>query len=254
MFKQIDLNCAMGESFGAYTIGSDEKIMEYITSANIACGGHAGDPNVMNKTVKLAKKKNVAVGAHPGFPDIGGFGRRMIDFTPEEIYHVIAHQIGGLQAFCKVHRVTMQHVKPHGALYNKASKNRGVAKAIAQAVFDLNPKLVLFGLAGGELLDAGRKIGLRVASEVFADRTYQPDGTLTPRREENALIKNVNDAVAQVKRMVSDGVVEAMNGDFVKIKADTVCIHGDGMHAVTFAKQMREELEKAQISIASLNK
>ncbi|UJL45376.1 LamB/YcsF family protein [Virgibacillus sp. NKC19-16] len=245
----IDINCDMGESFGAYTFGADERLLEHITSANIACGSHAGDPNVMDKTVGLAKKYHVAVGAHPGFPDIAGFGRRMIDFSADEIYRLLVYQIGALQAFCQIHDVKMQYVKPHGALYNLAGFDRGAADAIASAVYDLDSNLMLYGLAGSELLAAGRDRGLRVVSEVFADRTYQPDGSLTPRRQAGAVIEDVDVAVKQVERMIRDGVVEAVNGALVQIEADTVCVHGDGAHAVRFVEKLREALDARGVEV-----
>ncbi|GAB3068742.1 LamB/YcsF family protein [Virgibacillus ainsalahensis] len=253
MAKRIDLNSDMGESFGAYTFGADERLLEHITSANIACGSHAGDPNVMDKTVRLAKKYDVAVGAHPGFPDIAGFGRRMIEFSPEEIYRLVVQQIGGLQAFCTIHDVKMQHVKPHGALYNLAAHDRHTADAIARAVYDLDEELILFGLAGSELVKSGRDIGLRVASEVFADRTYQPDGSLTSRKEKHALIEDVAVAVKQVKRMVRAGKVEAINGELIAMEADTVCVHGDGPHAVSFVEKLRTALEEDGLDIVQVN-
>lgn len=249
MVKSIDLNCDLGESFGAYTFGADEQLLAHISSANIACGSHAGEPNVMERTVRLAKKHHVAVGAHPGFPDIAGFGRRMIAFSPDEIYRLIIYQIGALQAFCKIHNVKMQHVKPHGALYNLAAENREVADAIAHAVNDLDASLILYGLAGSELLEAGRATGLVVASEVFADRTYQPDGSLTSRKDANAMIDNPDAAVAHVERMVNEGSVVAVNGKRVDIKADTICIHGDSPHAVSFARRLRETLEARRLKV-----
>lgn len=252
MGKRIDLNSDMGESFGAYTFGADEQLLKHITSANIACGSHAGEPNVMDQTVKLAKQNNVAVGAHPGYPDLAGFGRRMIAFSPDEIYRQVVYQIGALQAFCKVQHVEMQHVKPHGALYNLAADDREIADAIARGVYDLDSSLVLYGLAGSKLLVAGREAGLRVASEVFADRTYQPDGSLTLRTEANAIIQDVNAAVAQVERMVTEGVVQAVNGELIAIEADTICVHGDGLHAVDFTKKLRMALGEAGIEVMSI--
>lgn len=249
MVKSMDLNSDMGESFGNYTIGADEQLLAHISSANIACGSHAGDPNVMERTVQLAKQNHVAVGAHPGFPDIAGFGRRMIDFSPEEIYRFVVYQIGALQAFCEIHEVKMQHVKPHGALYNLAARDRNVAKAIAQSVYDFDDALILYGLAGSELLDAGREAGLEVASEVFADRTYQPDGNLTSRKDAGAMIVELDTAVVQVKRMINDGMVEAVNGEWINIEADTICVHGDSPHAVTFAGKLKQALEAAHIHV-----
>lgn len=249
MRKRIDLNSDMGESFGAYTFGSDEKLLKHITSANIACGSHAGEPNVMDRTVELAKQNNVAIGAHPGYPDLAGFGRRIIAFSPDEIYRQVVYQIGALQAFCKVHHVEMQHVKPHGALYNLAAHDREAADAIVHGVYDLDSSLLLYGLAGSKLLDAGREVGLRVASEVFADRTYQPDGSLTSRKEANAMIMEVDTAVAQVKRMITEGVVQAVNGELVAIEADTICVHGDGLQAVDFVKKLRSALDEAGVEV-----
>lgn len=252
MVKRIDLNCDMGESFGTYIIGADEKLLEFVTSANIACGAHAGDPTVMDRTVRLAKEHHVGVGAHPGFPDIAGFGRRMIDFSPDEIYRMVVHQIGGLLAFCTVHGVQMQHVKPHGAMYNMATQNRDAADAVARAVYDVDSGLILFGLAGSELLAAGREVGLRIASEVFADRTYQADGSLTPRGRADAMISDVDAAVQQVERMVNEGVVRAVTGEMMDIEADTICVHGDGAHAVTFVERLRAMLERTGIVVRGL--
>ncbi|WP_164668041.1 LamB/YcsF family protein [Virgibacillus doumboii] len=252
MAKRVDMNCDMGESFGAYIIGSDEELLKHVTSANIACGAHAGDPTVMDTTVRLAKEHGVAVGAHPGFPDISGFGRRMIDFSPDEIYRMVVHQIGGLQAFCRIHDVWMQHVKPHGALYNLAGRNRAAADAIARAVYDVDHGLILFGLAGSELLDAGRGVGLQVASEAFADRSYQADGSLTPREDTGAVIEDVAEAIAQVERMVNDGVVRAVTGELIGLEADTICVHGDGKNAVQFAEQLRKALERKGLEVAAI--
>ncbi|MEN1967352.1 5-oxoprolinase subunit PxpA [Lentibacillus sp. N15] len=254
MNRSIDLNCDMGESFGRYTIGRDEEMMSYITAANIACGGHAGDPDVMDRTVALAKEHGVAVGAHPGFPDLHGFGRRMINYSVEEVYRLVVYQVGALQAFCQVHHLEMQHVKAHGALYNLAGKDRRVALAIAQAIHDIDCSLILYGLAGSELLTAGRDCGLRVASEVFADRTYQADGSLTPRGEKGAVIEDAGHAVRQVKRMITDGVVEAIDGTLVNIEADTICLHGDGAHTVAFASQLRKALEQIGITVRAIEK
>lgn len=252
MEAQVDLNCDMGESFGVYTIGGDAELLKYITSANIACGAHAGDPNVMDRTVEMAKNHGVAIGAHPGFPDLAGFGRRMIDFSLDEIYQMVVHQIGGLQAFCTVHHVKMQHVKPHGAMYNLAGQDKAVADAIARAVYDVDATLLLFGLAGGELLEAGRRHGLHVVSEVFADRTYQFDGSLTPRSETGAMIETVDEAVVQVERMVHDGTVETAGGEFISIDADTICVHGDGQHAVEFVKKLREVFYDREIMVKAI--
>ncbi|GGK07675.1 UPF0271 protein YcsF [Lentibacillus kapialis] len=253
MPNSVDLNCDMGESFGMYTIGADEQLMPYITSANIACGAHAGDPAVMDRTVRLAKENDVAVGAHPGLPDLAGFGRRMMDVAPEEVYQMVVYQIGALQAFCKVHNVEMQHVKPHGALYNVAAKNRDTADAVARAVHDVNDELVLFGLAGSKLLTAGKQTDLQVASEIFADRTYQADGSLTPRQQPDALIENADDAVRQVERILRTGNVRAVTGEDVTIVADTICVHGDGAQAAVFAGKLRTALQADGIAIKAIS-
>ncbi|MDG0871534.1 5-oxoprolinase subunit PxpA [Paenibacillus thiaminolyticus] len=248
MFK-IDINCDMGESFGAYRMGTDEEILPFVTSANIACGFHAGDPSVMRKTVAAALAHGAAIGAHPGLPDLAGFGRRNLDITPEEAYDIIVYQVGALSGFVKAAGGKMRHVKPHGALYNMAAARRPLADAIARAVYDIDPKLILFGLSGSELVRAGEAAGLRTAHEVFADRTYQADGSLTSRREAHALITDTEQAVQQVVRMVREGVVRSVQGHDVAIQADTVCIHGDGAHALAFARSLRERLEEAGIAV-----
>ncbi|MFX3622517.1 MAG: LamB/YcsF family protein [Ectobacillus sp.] len=248
----VDLNCDLGESFGAYQIGNDEEILRYVTSANIACGFHAGDPGIMRKTVQLALHHNVAIGAHPGLPDLQGFGRRSIDITPQEAFDLVVYQIGALSGFVKAEGAVMKHVKPHGALYNMAAKNRALAEAIAEAVYKVNPELILFGLAESELIKAGQKIGLQTAQEVFADRTYQADGSLTPRRQQDALITDDKQAVAQVIQMVREGTVRSQQGTIIPIQADTVCIHGDGAHALSFAKLIRSELAAAHIQVRSI--
>ncbi|MFB1081831.1 LamB/YcsF family protein [Jeotgalibacillus sp. JSM ZJ347] len=249
---KIDLNCDMGESFGAYQMGNDAEVLKFITSANIACGYHAGDPSVMRKTVHLALESGTAIGAHPGFPDLAGFGRRNMKVSEEEAYDLTLYQIGALYGFVKAQGGTLQHVKPHGALYNVAVKDEKLAGAIAKAVYDLDPELILFGLSGGELIRAGKHVGLKTASEVFADRTYQPDGSLTPRSESNALIEDDDQAVQQVVRMVKEGVVRDVNGKDISIEADTVCIHGDGAHALAFAEKIHQRLREENIAIQSL--
>lgn len=245
----IDLNCDLGESFGAYTIGGDQQILPFISSANIACGFHAGDPSVMRKTVKLAIEHHVAIGAHPGLPDLNGFGRREMVISPQEAYDMIVYQVGALYGFAKAEGVKMQHVKPHGALYNMAAKRPELAEAIAEGIYKVDPELILFGLSCSEMIKAGEKIGLKTAEEVFADRTYQPDGSLTARRLANAMITDSDTAVAQVVRMVKEGKVKTLPGDDIAIKADTVCIHGDGQHAIAFANQINETLKKAGVTV-----
>ncbi|GLF91837.1 UPF0271 protein YcsF [Bacillus safensis] len=246
---QVDINCDLGESFGQYTIGADEQILEYVTSANIACGFHAGDPTVMRKTVRMALEKGVKIGAHPGLQDLTGFGRRPMAISAEEAYDLVLYQIGALSAFLKAEGGTMQHVKPHGALYNMAAKNTELSESIAKAVYDVDPSLVLFGLSGSELALAGERIGLQVAHEVFSDRTYQTDGTLTSRRDPHALIEKDEQAVQQVVRMVREGKVRTVQGEDIELKADTVCIHGDGSHALQFARTITAKLKESGIQL-----
>jgi UPF0271 protein len=240
--NRLDLNCDLGE--GA---GHDAELMPLITSANIACGAHAGDAATMRATVALAQKHGVAIGAHPGFADRENFGRRELLLSEAMVQALVREQVGALCALGPV-----RHVKPHGALYNLAARDPVVAGAIAAAVHAVDPRLILFGLAGSELLRAGRARGLRVASEVFADRTYQADGKLTPRTQPNALIPDEETAVAQVLRMVRKGVVRSTTGADVFIAVDTVCLHGDGSHAVAFARRLRRELAAAGIEARPL--
>ena len=249
---RVDLNCDFGESFGIYRLGEEKEILQYVTSVNVACGFHAGDPLVMRKTVQMALEQKVAIGAHPGFPDLLGFGRRNIAVTPEEVYAYVVYQIGALAAFVKAEGGKMSHVKPHGALYNMAAKDAALAEAIAKAVYDVDPTLILYGLAGSELIRAGKKIGLRTASEVFADRTYQQDGSLTPRSNPRALIVDEQEAVLQVLAMVKEKRVRSLQGIDVPIEAETICIHGDGKKAVLFAKRLYEALQKEGVDVCSI--
>ncbi|MFF5994762.1 5-oxoprolinase subunit PxpA [Lysinibacillus sp. KU-BSD001] len=251
MFR-VDLNCDLGESFGRYRLGEQEEILKYVTSANIACGFHGGDPTVMRETVKLAIANGVKIGAHPGLPDLNGFGRREMNITPQEAYDMVIYQVGALQGFLTIYNETMQHVKPHGALYNMAAKNPAIAEAIAQAIYDISPSLVLFGLSGSELTKAGEKIGLQTAHEVFADRTYQQDGSLTSRKQPDALITDTEQAVNQVVRMVKEGMVLSQQQIDIPLQANTICIHGDGEHAVEFAKYIDEKLTENQITIRAI--
>jgi 5-oxoprolinase (ATP-hydrolysing) subunit A len=252
--KYVDINCDMGESFGAYTLGRDQEILAYVTSANIACGFHAGDPATMRKTVKMAIDNGVGIGAHPGLQDLIGFGRRDMDISPKEAYDMVVYQIGSLWGFVRAEGGRMQHVKAHGSLYNMAAKNYGLAEAIAEAVYKVDPELILFGLAGSELITAGKKAGLRTASEVFSDRTYQSDGSLTPRRQPDALILEDDLAVKQVIRMVNEGKVLSRQGVDVAIQADTVCIHGDGVHALEYARTIVTSLTDTGIKVQSVGK
>ena len=246
---KVDVNCDLGESFGRYQLGEQEEVLKYVTSANIACGFHAGDPTVMRKTVALAVENDVRIGAHPSFPDLIGFGRRQMQVAPHEAYDMVVYQIGALDAFLRLHNTQLQHVKPHGALYNMAAVDPSLAEAIAQAVKDVSPSLVLYGLAGSELTKAGEKLGLTVAHEVFADRTYQPDGTLTPRTEANALITDEQQSLDQIRQMVMEGSVRAVDGTIVKLQADTICVHGDSPHAVAFARRIYNDLRKNGVNV-----
>ena len=249
----VDINCDMGESFGIYKIGRDKEILDYVTSANIACGFHAGDPATMRHTVRMALDRNVGIGVHPGIQDLIGFGRRDIAITPLEAYNLVVYQIGALYAFVKSEGGKIQHVKPHGALFNMASKNASLSEAIAEAIYKIDPEMILFGLAGSELVKAGGKLGLRTASEVFSDRTYQHDGTLTSRQEKDALIKDHVTAANQVIRMIKEKKVQTMQGVDVSIKADTICIHGDGENALEFAKYITSSLKDAGVKVAKIS-
>lgn len=248
----VDLNCDMGESFGTYQKGNDEEILDYITSANVACGFHAGDFTTMRKTVAMAVEKGVGIGAHPGLPDLMGFGRRNIDISPEEAYELVIYQIGALNGFVQSEGGKMQHVKPHGALYNMAAKRQDLSEAIAEAVFKVDSNLILFGLAGSELVKAGKKAGLRTASEVFSDRTYQEDGSLTSRKEKNALLTDYEEAVSQVIRMVKEKKVHTVQGKDIDVQADTICIHGDGENALDFAKYINQALKESGVETAKI--
>ena len=248
----VDLNCDMGESFGAWTLGQDDAILPFVTSANIACGFHAGDPGVMKQTVRAALNHHVAIGVHPGLPDLVGFGRRDMAISPDEAFDMVAYQLGALGAVARAEGGRLHHLKPHGALYNMAATNAALAQAIAEAVYRVQPDLVLYGLAGSELTKAGEKLGLKTAHEVFADRTYQANGTLTPRRKPAAMVTNADAAVAQVLRMVREGQVRSQQGPDVAIRADTVCLHGDGPHALEFAQRLNEALRGAGVHLRAV--
>jgi UPF0271 protein len=249
---QVDLNCDLGESFGAYKIGMDEEVIPYISSANIACGYHAADPMVMDRTVALAAQHHVMAGAHPGFPDLMGFGRRNLNVSPSEAKAYVMYQVGALDAFCKAHGVNMQHVKPHGALYNMAGKDHALALAICEGIQAVNPELILLGLSGSQMLLAAEEIGLKAAREVFADRAYEEDGSLVARTKAGAMIEDEDLAVARVIRMVKEGTVETVTGKEIPIQADSVCVHGDGPKALAFVKKIRAALEQEEIRIASI--
>lgn len=246
-----DLNCDMGESYGAFSLGSDELILPFVTSANIACGFHAGDPAVMKKTVKRAIANGVAIGVHPGLPDLQGFGRREMSVSAEEAYDMVVYQIGALAAFVKSEGGVLNHVKPHGALYNMAAVNKELSSAIAEAVYKVDAGLVLYGLSGSELIAAGIRTGLKVANEVFADRTYQENGSLTSRKFADAMVTDEQIAISRVLRMVKEGKVTSQQGTDIIIKADTICIHGDGKHAVLFAEKIYTAFKNEGIILQS---
>jgi len=245
----IDLNCDMGEAFGNYPMPNDDILMDYISSANIACGFHAGDPEVMQHTVKMAIKKGVAIGAHPGLPDLQGFGRREMKISANEAYQMTLYQIGALYGFVKAAGGKLHHVKAHGALYNMAAKDAALAKAIVEAIHDFDSTLILYALAGSEMVEVAKKTGLVTASEIFADRTYQDDGSLTPRTQRNALITDEQQSIAQVLMMVKQQQVVSVNKKNIPLKAETLCLHGDGLHAVEFAKMIRLKLQSEGITI-----
>lgn len=245
----IDLNCDMGESYGAWQMGSDEAILPFVSSANIACGFHGGDPSTMRKTVAAALAHHVAVGAHPSLPDLVGFGRRVMQITAQEAYDMVVYQVGALAAVAATQGARLHHVKAHGALYNMAAKDLKLSQAICRAVRDVDTNLVLYGLAGSHLIQAAQDLGLRAAHEVFADRTYQDDGSLTPRNQQGAMIEDVDTAVAQVLRMLQERVVRTVNGRDVPVQADTLCIHGDQPNALVFAKGLKEALLAAGVEV-----
>jgi UPF0271 protein len=247
----IDLNSDMGESFGAYTIGADEEVLRWVTSANVACGWHGGDPSVMRRTIRRAKELGVRVGAHPGYPDLLGFGRRVMQITRQEARDYTLYQIGALRAFAEGLGVRLQHVKPHGALYNAAAKDRELSLGIAEGVAEAGGDLVLVGLPGSELVKAGREVGLRVAREAFGDRAYNEDGSLVSRAVAGSLITDP-DAVAERVLAFTRGVARALSGKEIRVEADTVCLHGDTPGAPAIARRVRERLTAAGIAVRPL--
>lgn len=243
----LDLNSDMGESFGAYTIGADEEVLRWVTSANVACGWHGGDPHVMRRTVQRAKELGVRVGAHPSYPDRLGFGRRVMQITREEARDYVLYQIGALRAFAEALGVRLQHVKPHGAIYNAAVRDRELSLGIAEGVADAGGDLILVGLPGSELIKAGKEVGLRVAREAFGDRAYNEDGTLVSRRIAGSLITDP-DAVAERVLGFTRGTVKAITGKEIRIEADTICLHGDTPGAGAIARRVRERLGAAGVT------
>lgn len=248
----VDLNGDLGESFGVYSLGQDEAMLELITSANVACGFHGGDPRVMERTVRRAAERGVAVGAHVSYPDLVGFGRRRLDATPEEVRTDVLYQLGALYAFCRACGVPLQHVKPHGALYHDAAANRSLADAIAAAVAAFDPDLILVAPPGSQLAAAGQAAGLRVAYEGFVDRHYNPDGTLVSRRHPEAVILDPQVAGLRALRLVREGKVRALGGEDLALTVHTLCIHGDNPAAVELARAVRRHLEEGGIRLAPL--
>ncbi len=249
---KIDLNSDLGESFGAYKIGNDENIIPLITSANIACGYHAGDPLVMDKTLLLCKENGTSIGAHPGFPDLMGFGRRQLNTSPKEVEAYVTYQIGALDAFCRKYGLRMNHVKPHGALYNMAVKNEDYAIAIVNAVKNFDSSIKLLAPFGSQMIIQAQKQGLDFACEIFADRAYESDGSLVARTKEGAMITDENIAVERVLTMITDGSVKAINGDIISIKADSVCVHGDGAKALAFVEKLRTAFAENGIYVEAM--
>jgi 5-oxoprolinase (ATP-hydrolysing) subunit A len=251
--SSIDLNCDMGESFGAWRMGNDAALMDYVSSINIACGFHAGDASVIRNTIETAIKKNVSIGAHPSFPDLQGFGRREMKMAAREIFDIVLYQVAAVKGICEAFGGKLHHVKPHGALYNQAAKDAETARAIAEAVKKIDAELIFYGLAGSNLISEAERIGLKTASEVFADRTYSEDGNLTPRSEPNALVEDEETAIKQVLQMIETQTVMATNGATVSLRAETVCIHGDGAHALRFAQTINAKLRESGVEIRAIN-
>jgi UPF0271 protein len=249
MLDRIDINCDMGESFGVYTLGRDSEVMEYISSANIACGWHAGDPMVMEQTVRLAKEKGVAVGAHPGYPDLMGFGRRRMDLTLKEIENYLLYQMGALYAFARAHGLPLQHVKAHGALGNVAFVDLEVSKAIARAAARFSKAIIFVALSGTVMVQAAKEVGVRFVEEAYADRVYDPDGTLQSRKIAGSVIHDPEKAAGQALTMVQEGYVIANDGTPVRVKPETLCIHGDTPQAVAILQRIREALQGASIAV-----
>jgi len=247
---QVDINCDLGESYGNFRVGNDAEIMPHITSANVACGFHAGDPLTIAQTIALAKRHGVAVGAHPGYPDLMGFGRREMQLTYEEAKNYVIYQVGALQGFAKVFGITLQHVKPHGAMYNTALKNKELARAITEAILELDQNLIVFASPKSVLAETASNAGLRVAYEFFADRAYNPDGSLVSRKNAGALIEEPEKVVKRALKALKEGVVEAINGELVKLGTiHTICVHGDTPTALKLAKTLKSRLTNSGVEV-----
>jgi UPF0271 protein len=248
---RIDLNADVGESFGAYAFGDDEAVMRSVSSANIAAGFHGGDPGVLRRTIVLARTLGVAVGAHPSFPDLPGFGRREMKLSASEAEDLVLYQVAAVAGVARAEGVELAHVKPHGAMYNLASRERELAEAIARAVFSYDTSLVLYAPPRSALAAAGRAIGLRVALEGFADRAYRPDGSLVPRTEPGAIIGHVEDVVTRAMQMAVERTVNAIDGSTLQLDADTICIHGDTAGAASMAAWIKAGLTSAGVEVRS---
>jgi len=249
--KKIDLNCDMGESYGAWKMGEDAAVMPYISSANIACGFHAGDPATIRNTVRLAVDRGVAIGAHPSLPDLQGFGRRVMKISAQDMYDLVLYQAGAVEAFARAAGAKLHHVKCHGALYNMAANDEALSDAMARAVRDLGPQVFLYCLSGSKSLERARTLGIKVAGEVFADRGYSDDGSLAPREHPGGLIEDPAQAVRQALAMIGEGRVTSLSGMPLAVAADTMCLHGDQPGAVLFAKELRRAFAEHSISVAA---
>ena len=250
MAKQVDINCDMGESFGMYKLGHDEEVIKYISSANIACGFHAGDPIWMNKTVTLAQNHGVEIGAHPSYPDLAGFGRRNMDISSDELKSDILYQIGALQAFTKDKK--LQHVKPHGALYNQAVVNETIAKTICEAILEYDSNLILLALSGSKWVKTAKEMGLKAYNEIFADRALNDDGSLVSRSKKGSVLHDVNEVADRSNQMVIEGIATTISGNEIEVEADSLCIHGDTPGAVQMAMNINNTLKSAGVEIIPL--
>jgi UPF0271 protein len=246
---QIDLNSDIGESFGVYRVGNDDALLRLITSANVACGCHAGDPMVMDRVICLAKELGVAVGAHPGYPDLQGFGRRKMSLSPDEVQHYVTYQLGALEAFARSHGVHLQHIKPHGALSNLCQHDRNTSRAICRAVHAFDPSLLVFACAGSALGEEAAAMGLSVVWEIYADRAYLDDLSLVPRSQPGAMITDEDLAAARCIRMVKEGLVTTITGRDVPIQGDTLCVHGDSQKALAFAEHIHAAFSREGITV-----
>ena len=249
--KSIDINCDMGESYGAWKMGADAEVMPYISSANVACGFHGGDPATIRQTVRLAVDHGVAVGAHPSLPDLQGFGRRAMKISPQDMYDLVVYQAGAVEAFARAAGAKLHHVKCHGALYNMAAQDEALSEAMARAVRDLGGGVMLYALSNSTMMHVGRKEGVKVAGEVFADRGYSDDGTLSPRGKPGAMIEDAAMAAERALAMIDKGYVTALSGKPVPVSADTLCLHGDQPGAVTFARAIRKAFAERGITVAA---